>query len=1606
MPIVTTNFIKGRMNKSVDERLLPPGEYVDAMNLRLGSTETTEVGAVENSRGNTQLTTLSFDNINLSPNTKCIGAYEDSALETIYWFVHDPAYQPGKPLDLILSYNTNSNTLRYHVISFTVLSFNPAFLVTGIEKIEDLLFFTDNFNPPRKINVTHSYDFPVGGVDQIVDEDLNVIVKPPGYEFEPGVTPVADIPLPAPTFEGLSLPGSENYIENRFLSFAYRYRYENNEYSAISLFSQPAFATKPFSFSVKNFNNEGMENKFNAVNVSFSTGSERVKEVDLLFKDSNNNNINVIERFNKLEEGWADNSIHTFQFNNSKIYSVLGSDELLRLYDNVPLKAKGLTIMGNRLMYGNYTDGFNITNENDQKINIDYTTELDSSNVDFTVIDDTNISIVNGVNYTINPSGTVTGENAKVNLDLSDIADLLKKDSTLTISLVLEHRVLNGTSTTDCFTDNELFTNGIINFDIGITLSQNYSSVFDFAQSSDFKNAIGTEEGVNFQPMADAAQGGSLTDQFNNNLAVPSTICTFTKEISGVTSSTAQQGFPISSAPGSNIIGLQAMAMKYVSAAPTPPPVIPQTDIYEYFRVTSAQVIFASVTDTGSLHSNRDFATGIVYLDEYGRASTVLTSNFNTISIPAANSTQINKIKATVENFAPSWAQRYKFVVKPSKGNYETIFSNFYYTVQTSQVTYFKLEGANQNKVKTGDTLIVKTDVNGPIRRVVKAKVLNVEGQARNFLNDDQGMGNNTFQLPGLYMEIKPSGFNVNIPDDAVIEKGEKETLGTGDDGRCKHGVRYPLFVDDPNNPGQTLNYDIPAGSSIQFKIRVHRAERDNNCEGFEWKWEQTLFSTSDYPDFRRWWIGDQINPSNASPGKVQADGPIEVINKTVVGSYSAGVAGVTCTDNDGSSVGDDSIFFEYVQDVPNDPSSPLGLVVKTKKPGCAGFWPVVVRRNVRVTVEIIVTRANTLITFETEPVDASPDIFFDASESYPIVRDNATGNFLHQSGDADGDQNQTTSQPAIVTLPFIDCFTFGNGVESFKINDDLAGRSLIMGQRVLSVSEQDFKEAHRFADITYSGIFSSNAGVNNLNEFNLGLANFKELETSFGPIQVLYARETDILTLQEDKISYVLASKNLISDATGGGAIVTSPTILGTQIARTEEYGISFNAESFAAYGDSYYFTDTKRVGVIRLIGNSQNDQLEVISDKGMRSWFRDEFQLALDTQKLGGYDPYMDEYVLSTNSIKVPVPPVVYQCNSEFQATSDTPVVYTIDFGTIIGNMVVEFSVTGTAICAISWNGTAASSGVVTNSSATVTLAKTLNTPTTAQISVQPNNSASWTVQAKCVEPLNITVVKCVINSVSDAGSLIHVEYGWSDNQTISPIDTDQITMGNNSNLFSFYQAQTGVRSVGVYPYDTASLNMRINKMATDDYDFKFPNDNFKFHSSNTLYQNNTSDVTTLLGLASTIPNAQVSNPTGTNIREATVSPATNPAFNLPVGNQYLYLIYDFRFTSAQKLCYSNVSAAEACCECTIPCNSFQASNVQQSTSFICVQPLVNTFYYANSGASVALYDLVYEDAACAGNAPGAGINNLAAGFYKIAGNKYIEVNSLGMVIQIVNC
>ena len=223
-------FFKGVMNKSVDERILPAGEYVDALNARLGSTEESEIGALENTKGNTKLTNITNQGVNLSGNAVCIGSYADDNLQTIFWFITDPG-----SVDLIVSFNTKTNNTVYHIISNTVLNFNPSYLITGVELIDRFLIFTDNLNPPRKINIDRNYAFPLGGIDQITDEEINLIVKPP---------------LTPPTFR-LSATDTDdnNFMTDKFVSFAYRFRYEDGEYSSLSPFTFLTLKNARLAFS-------------------------------------------------------------------------------------------------------------------------------------------------------------------------------------------------------------------------------------------------------------------------------------------------------------------------------------------------------------------------------------------------------------------------------------------------------------------------------------------------------------------------------------------------------------------------------------------------------------------------------------------------------------------------------------------------------------------------------------------------------------------------------------------------------------------------------------------------------------------------------------------------------------------------------------------------------------------------------------------------------------------------------------------------------------------------------------------------------------------------------------------------------------------------------------------------------------------------------------------------------------------------------------------------------------------------------------------------------------------------------------------------------------
>ena len=75
MPEVKNTFIKGKMNKDLDARLVQNGEYFDAQNIHISKSEGSDVGTVQNILGNKlNYTTGAFK---LGERTIGIGMTED-----------------------------------------------------------------------------------------------------------------------------------------------------------------------------------------------------------------------------------------------------------------------------------------------------------------------------------------------------------------------------------------------------------------------------------------------------------------------------------------------------------------------------------------------------------------------------------------------------------------------------------------------------------------------------------------------------------------------------------------------------------------------------------------------------------------------------------------------------------------------------------------------------------------------------------------------------------------------------------------------------------------------------------------------------------------------------------------------------------------------------------------------------------------------------------------------------------------------------------------------------------------------------------------------------------------------------------------------------------------------------------------------------------------------------------------------------------------------------------------------------------------------------------------------------------------------------------------
>ena len=1488
------HFISGKMNKGVDERLVPNGEYIDALNVRLGSTEQSEIGSVENSKGNTQLTTLEFDGNPLSSNARCIGAFEDGTRETIYWFIHDRSFTginpAGATLDLIVSLNVKEDILTYHVISTSVLNFNPTYLITGIDMVEDFLFFTDDYNAPRFIDINKNYAEPSGGADQFTAEELLVIKKPPAT---------------APTIQTQTIPGNEDFIKDRFVCFAYRYRYENNQYSATSQFSNPAFEPDFFNVTISTFLNEGMQNNDNNVKITLNTGGPLVKGFDLLYKESTSNVVKVIEKFDKAADGIADNTSYTYDFSNYKIFTVLPDSELLRLYDNVPRFAQAQTIMGNRLVYGNYVEGYNLKDKNNNSLNLDYTASLVTEEISTANIN-ASTPLSQGF-YTADPTlgaGGILVNDSIFSIDLSGLE--LKVGSVISLEFTFAHGAF---SSNPGMTQQQGPTDVVFEYTLVETfLTDGVSTAaHKLATNTDFLNKLGTSlPGGTIKPVYDAANptscdGFTLTDIFNcavQNILDAGLLTERTKFEGGFANIPAapNQGIGsvlVAGAVGSDIINIQVPAMRRVNnvAGPT-------ADTYEYFSVSSPNNRFSSTKTPMSLHSNRNYEVGLIYTDEFNRATTALVSTNNSVNVPCSNSLFKNSIQVNIPpaQLAPSFATRYKFCIKADREGYNTIYSNFYVQDPSTGDTYILLEGENASKVEEGSILNVKRDASGVVGNCVQIVVLEKKAQTADFLDPPPADSSGNIPLPsGTYIRVASNSINLTMAEDALISPGQQSVSNNINSGQTPQ-LAYTGLSGPDTGGGVYVPPTIPERSRIVLKFRFERlgtGDGTNNCERRTYDYSRTFFSSANYDNIIEWFNGDNIDSTLGTGEAFTGDGSA-ITNTYLTPTNTTGPSPTSPSYGIPFDIGIN--YYRWYQ-APG-PSNEIRFIMQGPQ-SCGGS------KNKRSSIfcEWQVFRSENLLVFETEPSDSLADVWYEGSESYAI--DQATG--FHQGSDG---VYQTSTTPATVNTTFGNCYSFGNGVESYKILDSIKGKEFNLGERIFSTSAEDYQESDRFAALTYSGVFNTETNVNKLNEFNLGILNFKNLEESFGPIQIISGRETDILTLQEDKISYVLTGKNLLSDAAAGSAITSVPEVLGTQIARVEEYGISSNPESFVQYGYDKFFTDAKRGALIQLRGSGQNEQLTVLSELGMRSWFRDLFLGSGDTQKLGAFDPYMNEFVLSSNTEKLPTVPVLINCGVQrrITVTSASPLSFTVNLGNTIGTCaisynIISFSDPGSITIAEDYTGT--STNINTTGVGTFNFTKNSAGDEDVVITLTPASAPPGGKQVVvlditvgCPQAQQITLTTFCVTKPSDAGKFIHNQYQWTDGTFTSPLQSEQVefaagTPGVATAVISSTSVITAPQGGGIIPNNGDVLSVISNAIP--------PSDNYKF--------DNTPPTNRLLFCRS----ALLHNPDAAGYAALLADPALQVlplTGSLPtitgthtlaaVGTgQYMYIVYDY-FTS----------------------------------------------------------------------------------------------------------
>jgi len=329
--------------------IVGPNQWVNMENARVGSTDKGVIGTVEGI-GSTVLKSTSEPSVT----NVVIGNVEDIANNRIIYFVKD-LYGPW---DKIMCFYVGTETFYTVLLSSQVdsgLNFNKNYLIHSCKVVDNMLYWTDNLNQPRKINIDSGIKLnhpsfsttEVAYVAPLSGKEITIIKPPP--PLSPNIIKYYD-----GDFEN-------NFIANDSFSFAFQYIYYDNEETVVGTYSVSSRLNR-------------VDDIFNSILVTMDineTIPQTVRIVNLIVRIGGNVNPEgdsafVIKTWDKdiaSELTDIDNQNNgsqqlSFAFFNNITGQAIAKDLILKPFDSVPITSKTLEVAKDRLFLGNNIEGY------------------------------------------------------------------------------------------------------------------------------------------------------------------------------------------------------------------------------------------------------------------------------------------------------------------------------------------------------------------------------------------------------------------------------------------------------------------------------------------------------------------------------------------------------------------------------------------------------------------------------------------------------------------------------------------------------------------------------------------------------------------------------------------------------------------------------------------------------------------------------------------------------------------------------------------------------------------------------------------------------------------------------------------------------------------------------------------------------------------------------------------------------------------------------------------------------------------------------------------------------------------------------------------------